>query len=227
MITLHHHLKYNIYLSEKNEGSIDTEKMARKYLLANQIKDPVCYFHHQHQAHRVIASLKNYKQKAWADAAITNQPVCLAMIVADCFPIILYDPQHNILALAHGGWKPLLQNIIELTVLDMQLQFKANVSRIQAWIGPGIRSCCYHFQKQPIQTRLPSWQPAISQSAKGWSLNLPLFIKNELARLGVTTDNIIDYNQCTACQPHQYFSHYRSKKANEKDGRMMVAAQLI
>ncbi len=224
MIKISPLFNYNIYISEKKEGSIHTSNQAKNYLLKHGIKSSICYFYHQHQAHRFWCNQQKVEQKILADAVLSSQKnTCLSMSIADCFPVILTVEGTPVFALIHAGWKPLLQNILELTILEMQFKKRVNPKQITAWIGPGIRRCCYHFKDKPIQSKLADWKKAISQKKSVWQVDLALYIKQELLRLGVNNKKIIDYNQCTFCQSEQFFSHQRSLKTKEKEGRTLIA----
>lgn len=219
-----------IFLSEKKDGSVANAKQAIKLLRKNKISADVCYFHHQHQAHRFYLNSKKEKiqSQIWADAIIsTNKKICLAMSIADCFPIFITsnNKSKNIFALIHAGWKPLLQNIIQLTLNDLRYLYKIDLTTLKVWIGPGIKNCCYRFKQKPIQADLPSWQKFISQNNNFWYINLKDFIKNELLNLDIEPSNIIDYNACTHCNPDIYFSHQRNLNNKEVEGRMLVAIQ--
>lgn len=229
MITLSPFSNLKIFVSEKRDGSIDSVQQAQKLLQTHQMDSPICYFHHRHQAQRYhyLSKSDNQLEEVWSDAATSNQEVCLAMKVADCFPIILSSKESKVIALIHGGWKPLLQNIIELTVLDLQLQYKLSPRKMLTWIGPGIQSCCYHFKDKPIQADWHSWQAAINRTHNNWSIDLVKFITQELIKAGVKEDSIINYNQCTSCQSDSYFSHHQAGQSNLNSGRMLVAVKPI
>ncbi len=215
-----------VLISQKSDGSFTTEDQVKQFLSDHNINKPICYFHHRHQAHRVICNQPKpqISEKIWADGVITNQKnVCLGMVVADCFPLILADPKKNIVSLIHAGWKPLLQNIIELTMQDLKYKFNINPKDIYAWIGPGIRSCCYQFEQKPIQMALDKWQSAINKNDSKYEIDLSKFIKTELKRLNLETNKILDQNICTCCNKN-LFSHYQARENHSvKDGRFLVA----
>ncbi|MBD3250461.1 MAG: hypothetical protein GF381_02755 [Candidatus Pacebacteria bacterium] len=231
---------YTIHLSEIKDGTFthdDLEGESAKNKASQDCLNYLSelnpgrrwgYFFHQHQANRVIWTkdkLSPGKQffLATADAAVTNASnFGLAMLVADCFPILLVDQRRQVFALIHAGWKPLLQNIIELTLLDLKLEFGVKPTGLTAWIGPGVRNCCYRFSDKPLQAELPSWQPTIQKQKSKWAIDLPLFIINELKRLGLNQKQILDYGQCTYCQDQTFFSHRRSLEKKDQKGRIVV-----
>jgi copper oxidase (laccase) domain-containing protein len=109
--------KVTIYVSEKKDGNFKTYQSIKQYF-NNYIPDlaqkRLKYFAHEHQAHRQFSTQK--QDYYIADAMITSSDqIVLGMNVADCFPIVYFDPIKFKIALIHGGWKPLFQNILELT----------------------------------------------------------------------------------------------------------------
>ena len=73
-----------------------------------------------------------------ADASYTskNNIVC-TVLTADCLPILLCDRQGTMIAAIHGGWRGLLNGIIENTVLKMPN------TELYAWLGPAIGAQCF------------------------------------------------------------------------------------
>ncbi len=218
-----------VFVSEKRDGSVNSPQEAQALLQKYQFQSPICYFHHHHQAdrHLLLSKPQNSLQEVWADAVLSNQQVCLAMKVADCFPIVLSSKKSQVIALIHGGWKPLLQNIIELSVLDLRLTYKLNPKDLYAWIGPGIHNCCYHFEDKPIQADLRSWQSFVQQKDDHWEIDLAKYIKQELNKQGIKKESIIDFDQCTCCNDETFFSHYSQKVSKNDQERMLVAVEMI
>jgi hypothetical protein len=224
MIKLEPFSNLEVIISQKSDGNFATEAQVKEFL-AQDVNKPICYFHHQHQAHRFICDQinQNSSKKVWSDGAIAHKKnICLAMVVADCFPLVLAHPRKNIFSLVHAGWKPLVQNILELTIQDLKYKFKIDPQNLYAWIGPGIRACCYRFKQKPIQTGLKKWQTAINKTESEYELNLPQFIKTELKRLKLKSNKILDQNMCTCCD-ETMFSHYQASKNGEEDGRFIIA----
>ena len=229
MLTISPFSKLKIFISEKKDGSIDSPKQAFELLQQYQTNLSICYFHHLHQVdrHHCLQRPKKKIEEVWADAAITNQKTCLAMKVADCFPIVLTSQTTPVVALIHAGWKPLLQNIIKLTLLDLQLRHNLLPGNVKAWIGPGIHSCCYRFKEKPIQADWHSWQSAIKKINNTWTIDLSQYIIHELSQAGVKKNYIINFDQCTGCQSDSFFSHFQANQSDSISGRMLVAAKLM
>lgn len=73
-----------------------------------------------------------------ADALVTADPsVVLAILAADCVPIVLYDPVAHVLACVHSGWRGTVARVSEAAVAAMRT-LGASPENVVAGIGPAI-----------------------------------------------------------------------------------------
>jgi polyphenol oxidase len=73
-----------------------------------------------------------------ADALVTRDPsVVLAILAADCVPIVLYDPVAHMLACVHSGWRGTVARVSQAAVTAMRA-LGANPENVIAGIGPAI-----------------------------------------------------------------------------------------
>ena len=82
----------------------------------------------------------NYKltKKPKADAVITNQKnLPIAVLTADCAPILIYDNKKKIIAAIHAGWKGAFKGIID-KVIKFMVKKGCSLKNITAVIGPSI-----------------------------------------------------------------------------------------
>lgn len=168
-----------------------------------------------------------------ADAAVLVGEGGLSLVVGDCIPIVLVDPEAKVLALIHGGWRSLVAGILAKTINEM-VDVGAKKTNMWVWIGPGIRPCCYHSSNKPIQADEQDWCSAITKlddfeqekndSNSDYKIDLPMYIISSLQNNGLAKNHIIDDGICTCCSDGQFFSHVRSKRTGEVDGRFVVAA---
>lgn len=117
----------------------------QQHVLANRqcIKDMLAlptdpaWLQQTHSAQVVCADLVTGRPEE-ADASYTakNNIVC-TVLTADCLPILLCDQQGTVVAAIHGGWRGLLNGIIENTLVKMP------DSEILAWLGPAIGAQCF------------------------------------------------------------------------------------
>lgn len=75
---------------------------------------------------------------ASTDALVTAEPgIVLVVMVADCVPIVLYDPVAHVLACVHAGWRGTVARVSEASVAAMQA-LGASPGNIVAGLGPAI-----------------------------------------------------------------------------------------
>jgi YfiH family protein len=80
------------------------------------------------------------------DALITDRPgIGLFTTHADCFPIILWDPIHGAVGLAHAGWRGTHAGVAVAALRAMEREFGTKPRDLRAGIGPGICGRCYEI----------------------------------------------------------------------------------
>jgi YfiH family protein len=150
-----------------------------------------------------------------ADALITDQPkVALAVLTADCFPVILADKSRTSVAMIHVGRVGVCKGIIERTVEKMSETFGARPDEMRSGVGPGIGPCCYQVNEaiaRDFRTAFPAEADQILDPASEglFSLNLFRAIEISLRRAGVREIERVEL--CTSCRDDLFFSHRRDK----------------
>jgi YfiH family protein len=82
-----------------------------------------------------------------ADAMVTDRPgVGLAIVTADCAPVLFADPAAGVIGAAHAGWRGTLAGIVARTVAAM-VALGARPERVSAVIGPSIRQPSYEVDE--------------------------------------------------------------------------------
>ena len=112
---------------------------ARNIFLLNQIhSNKFIYIDEKYQ----------FKSKPKVDAVITNQKnLPIAILTADCVPILICDQQKNIIAAIHAGWKGAYKGIID-RVIKFMLKKGSKSEHITAAIGPSISIDNYEVQNE-------------------------------------------------------------------------------
>ena len=188
------------------------------------------------------------EQPLAGDGMVTNVPgLALGVQTADCFPVLLIDTKNKAVGAFHAGWRGTVQRITEKGLGLMRHEFGTEPGDVLAAIGPGIQGCCYevgeelkaNFESQfdyaqelfrdsqesdPVREKYPML--FMNQRAPGHGdLCLKLFLdlreanRRQLMAVGVPEQNIVALNNCTSCDPKQFFSH-RAERG--KTGRMMA-----
>jgi polyphenol oxidase len=184
------------------------------------------------------------------DGLITNRSgLLLAVLAADCLPVILVDKKNHAVGVFHAGWRGTVKRIVEKGVGEMRRHFGSNARNLVAAIGPGVQGCCYQvgeevrqkFQSQfgyakelfrevkesdPVREKYPLL--FLTARAPGHSdLPVKLFLdlveanRRQLLDVGVPARNIDASAPCTACHADLLFSHRAEKGVT---GRLMAVA---
>lgn len=141
------------------------------------------------------------------DAFITNRrDVSLLIQVADCQPVLLYEPQAHVLGVVHSGWRGSLQNIIGKTVMKMHDEFSADPSKMIVGVGPSIGPCCQVFMNDDGQ-RVDFWK----------------MTQDQLMAEGVPASQIEFSHICTQDTVDEFFSF---QKEHRQTGRFGLLAAL-
>ncbi len=135
----------NIYKSLNcGPGSRDKKTDVRKNLqivrknISKKAKN--IFLLHQFHSNRFIYIDKKYKskQKPKADAIITDQKYLpIAVLTADCAPLLIYDSKMKMVAAIHAGWKGAFKGIVQ-KVIKFMIKKGCDVKNITAAIGPTI-----------------------------------------------------------------------------------------
>ncbi|MGI9022777.1 MAG: polyphenol oxidase family protein [Acidimicrobiales bacterium] len=149
---------------------------------------------------------------ATADAAVTAEPGCaLAVLTADCSPVVLASPE-GVLGAAHAGWTGMAAGVLERTVDAMGA---LGASSISAVVGPCIRPECYPFGSDDLDAVARRVGPEVrARDAHGApALDLVAGVTAVLRRAGV--DQVDDLGSCTACSPDWYSWRARGERQRQ------------
>jgi len=150
------------------------------------------------------------------DALITDRPgVALSIRTADCFPILLADPEHRAVAAIHAGWRGTEHGIVGRAIDAMRSDFDTSPGQIVAAIGPGIGPCCYEVG-QDVARRFGLNGPA--------RIDLAAINRAQLIRAGVPASRIDTLGQCTFCESALFHSYRRDR---EQAGRMISFIRIL
>lgn len=153
-----------------------------------------------------------------ADAQVTDRAgVLLGILTADCYPLLLEDPQAGVIGAAHAGWKGTLKRIAEQTVLAMQ-QLGARPERIRAAVGPGISAPHYAVGSE-VARQFEAAGLGAHLTLKSEAVHLDLAAANQqvLLEAGLLPEQIWRSERCSL-EP-DFYSHRRDAG---QTGRMLA-----
>lgn len=163
------------------------------------------------------------------DGLVTATPGrLLAVLTADCVPVLLADTRTRAVGAIHAGWRGTLAGIVACGVEQMQQSFGTHAGDLVAAIGPCIRACCFEVGDEVRSRFAGSFAyggELFHTHAEGQRLHLDLVEANrrQLLDAGVAPENISVVGGCTACATtaegrRQFFS-YRAEAG--RTGRML------
>ncbi|MFC1434788.1 peptidoglycan editing factor PgeF [Streptacidiphilus sp. N1-3] len=145
-----------------------------------------------------------------ADALATDRPgLALAVLTADCVPVLLADPVAGVVAAAHAGRPGLAAGVVPAAVAAM-VGLGARPDRITAAVGPSVCGRCYEVPTA-LRDEITALEPdAWSRTSWGTpALDLPAGVAAQLARLGVRRHEMSHI--CTM-ESSDHFSYRREQR---------------
>ncbi|MES2593391.1 MAG: peptidoglycan editing factor PgeF [Bacteroidota bacterium] len=157
------------------------------------------------------------------DALITDKPnVFLAVSIADCTPVLIYDKKNKAVAAIHAGWKGTVAEIVKQTLQQMQETYGTKGADCIAYIGACISYDSFEVGEEVAQHFSDDFKKFNSQKQK-WFVDLKSTNKKQLLDFGVLPHNIEVSAYCTVKNEELFFSHRRDRGLS---GRMMVVIGL-
>jgi len=144
-----------------------------------------------------------------ADALVTDRPrVALAVVVADCVPVLLADPTAGVVAAAHAGRRGAADGILARTLAAMT-ELGAGTEQVEVLLGPAVCGDCYEVpaeMRDEVEAALPGSAATTRIGTPG--LDLRAGLRRALADLGVTR---VDTDTRCTFEDDQLFSHRRAQ----------------
>jgi polyphenol oxidase len=160
------------------------------------------------------------------DAFITRQPgLVLAVLTADCVPVIVLDPTLPAVGVAHAGWAGTLLHVTRRTVEKMQAEFGSDPRSLVAAVGPSIGPATYEVRRDVADLARAEFAGLDVLRPNGdetylfdlWASNV-----GDLVDAGLSPENIEVAGIDTYAEAARFYSHRRDGTT----GRFMALAML-
>ncbi len=142
------------------------------------------------------------------DALLTDEPgIPLMLRYADCVPILMYDPVHPAIGIAHAGWRGTVARVAAKAARAMFDRFATQPADLIACIGPSIGPCCYAVGQDVVDQVTASFlQPDDLLIRRGDRTYFDLWRANErqLRELGINRIEVGEF--CTAEHTDEFYS---------------------
>ena len=179
---------------------------------------PTQDIHWIRQVHGIVSVEAGTRSVPEADAQWTcERNQLLAVLTADCLPVVLVDTEARGVGIAHAGWRGLASGVLESLLRAMPVE----AGSLIAWLGPAISAAAYEvgpevkdaFEGAGSDATVACFAP--SERKGRWMADLAALARLRLIRAGV--EQITDAGRCTFGEPDHFFSYRRD---GAQSGRM-------
>ena len=198
----------------KNPQIFEDKKIIADYLKID--KNNLIFPEQTHSANIDVA-IETKQVYPDCDALIlTNKTQAIFLNFADCTPIILYDKEQNIGAIAHAGWRGTAQNIAPLTAQKLCENFGSKMENLIALIGPAIGFCCYNVGQEvyeKLSKTVTNFDGLFEIKNNEIFVDLKEINKRQLEEIGIEKIDVCPY--CTVHNNDLFYS-YRNENGTGK-----------
>lgn len=151
------------------------------------------------------------------DASVTSTPgVVLAILTADCLPVLLCAKDGSEVGAAHAGWRGLAAGVLECTVAALSTP----PGELLAWLGPAAGPQEYEIGAEVYEAFVVRDRRATAAFAPTrpghWRVDLYALARLRLQSAGIAAADIHGGDLCTISDPQRFYSHRR----DQRTGRM-------
>jgi len=199
---------FSLNVSDQIGDHLDNVKMNRD-LIKKSLNEPKLVFANQiHSDVITLINNENLDKRVNCDALVTNQKnIALVITHADCQAALFFDPEYEVIAAVHAGWKGLCKNIYQKTISFMKENFNSRPENIIVCISPSL--CSKHAEFKNYKKEFPKnlW----SYQKEHFHFDLKEIAIDQLKNAGVQDENIEVAKDCSFCNEKDYFSFRRDK----------------
>lgn len=154
------------------------------------------------------------------DALVTNVPgILLAVSVADCTPILIYDSEKAVVTAIHAGWRGTAARLVSKTLELMAAQFGCCGKDCYAYVGTCIDECSFEVGDEVAEAFDVSFKRFDTQRQK-YFVDLKKANATQCLAFGIPKKHLEISPSSTVLQHEDYFSHRFERGVT---GRMLAA----
>lgn len=194
------HNNLALHVDDEPETVLRNRAALREHL--SLLHEPI-WLNQTHSNRVVVVEEENDRD---ADAAITRRPQqVLAILTADCLPIVFCDRAGQEIAAVHAGWRGLANGILSKTLSRLQTPRH----QLLAWIGPAICGRCYAIDatlRDRFVAQSPAFASSFYQQGAQWYADLFQLATQQLQQHGVEavyTEHICSYEEKNTCYSYR------------------------
>jgi len=215
------------YSSSPNRNEVENNRT----LLASAMGIDYTQLYFPSQVHKTkIVTVTRHTSKdelLETDSLITNERgLCIAVMSADCVPILLMDTKNKAIAAVHSGWRGTVARILEKTLQKMHATYGTTPDHLLAAIGPSVSQNAYEVGGEVVEAinnAFGSKNDLLSPQENG-KAKLDLWKANvqQLREFGVETSQIEISGLCTVQNNNSFFSARKGDAGRFAAGILLV-----
>ena len=149
------------------------------------------------------------------DGLITDCPgLFLAILTADCLPILVVDQKKKLIAAIHAGRQGTALHIAAKVLRKMKEEFGCRSPDLLIAIGPSIGPFCYEIDEKVFQ---PEWKPFSAPRGAGkWVVDLAKINMDQMKTEGIREEQVSRVDLCTHCHPDLSFSYRKEGRTGRQ-----------
>lgn len=152
-----------------------------------------------------VVLIEDGEETPTCDAMITQRlDIALAVMVADCIPILFYDAVHQAIGVAHAGRTGSKLRVGQKCAGAMAEHFGSKMNELRVFMGPSIRACCYAVGQEVIS----GFENFTHLQNEKYFLDLQAFNREAFLQIGVKPEHLDISKECS-CSNEDYFSYRR------------------
>lgn len=207
------HAPLILFFGDKNTAVFKNGPYNLRALTAQLTLEKIVSIHQTHSNIGIIVSSAQQaaeiiSQFLEGDFLVTNVPTLgLAILTADCLPVVMVDEKNHAIGIAHAGWRGTQQRIVQKMLACMQKEYGTAANTVRVIFGPAMHVCCYEVT---------------SEFLKNFDMQFfehrdnKIFFNNsaantaQLIAAGVVPEHIQSASLCTQC--NMQFCSYRRER---------------
>jgi YfiH family protein len=188
-------------------GDLPAAVQQNRDRLTARVGRPVIFMNQVHGVAVAVVDASSPRASPAVDALVTtSSEIAIAVLVADCVPVLLADAQAGVVGAVHAGRRGVQAGVVAAAWAEMRGQ-GARAERTRARLGPAVCGSCYEVPPQMQADVAAVAAAARTTTKKGTTgLDLRAAVVEQLAGLGVHRVEVDAW--CTAETP-AYYSHRR------------------
>lgn len=217
-----------LHVNDDKKSVLENRKQLTQFINNNFLQnqnDKTITISWMNQVHsdkvKVVKSIADALVVEEVDAQVTREKnIALAVMTADCLPVLLRSIDGDVVAAVHCGWKGLALNVLENTILAMNCE----PNKIMAWLGPCIGEKCFEVGKE-VKQIFEDKNLALGQFFKQTDevhyladlKGIAKFILNQLNVYNVSVNE-----ECTYSNVDKYYSYRKEKITGRMAGVIWI-----